>query len=159
MGAVSNVELVGVKAVAGTGLVKVVVGPMGGGANPWTLCPAAYRVTVPAAAGDLLMWLPAVINDGGDAECDLASVVAGAPVRFYSGGPGAVQDANGHGGLYLGGNFGTGMWPTLRWVVDTSDIAAGTVTLAWMYKAGGSRNAGSLAYASTIDLINYGRIS
>jgi hypothetical protein len=159
MGAVTNVELVGVKAVAGTGLVKAVVGPMGGGANPWTLCPAAYRVTVPAAVGDLLVWLPAVITDGGDAECDLVSVVAGAPVRYYSGGPGPAQDPVGHGGLYLGGNFGTGAWPAVRWVADASDIVAGTLTLAWMYKAGGSRNAGSLAYASTIDLINHGRVS
>lgn len=157
MGAASNVELTAVKAVAGTGLVKVVVGPMGGGANPWTLCPPAYRVTVPAMAGDLLMWLPAVINDGSDADCDLASVVAGAPVRYYSGGPGVTQDPLGHGGLYLGGNFGTGMWPAVRWVVDAADIDAGTVTLAWMYKAGGTRTAGSLTYASTIDVINYGR--
>lgn len=129
----------------------------GGTLGPWTLYPASLRVTVPAAAGDVLVFYPAIIanNVSGPAEGDLASVVTGTPARYYSSGTG-TQLPNGHGGLYQDGAFGVGQLPAITWLVDPADISAGNVTLSLMYRDAAGRAFGHTTYPSTVDIINHG---
>jgi Collagen triple helix repeat (20 copies) len=154
------------KAFATTGNLKSAFGLCGNGANPWTMCPNAYRVSVPAAVGDKLDLRVALIlgtpTATADAEFDVVSIDntnPGVPVikRYLSGGPGASQDTNGHGGLYTWAAVGRRFGAVPRWVVTSDDIVGGTVTLAVMYKnAGSGLSAGSTVYSSVIDLANLG---
>lgn len=129
----------------------------GGTSGTWTLYPASLRVTVPAAAGDVLVLYPAIIADSssGAAEGDLASVVGGLPARYYSSST-AVQLPNGHGGLYQDGDFGMGQIPALTWLVTSADLAGGNITLSLMYRDGAGRAFGHTVYPSTVDVINFG---
>jgi hypothetical protein len=127
----------------------------GGNGGTWTLYPMSLRVTIPAAAGDLLVVYPAIIGNSGPAEGDMCSVVSGAPARYYSSGT-ASQATNGHGALYLDGAFGLAQTPALTWVVASADIESGNVTLSLMYRTGSARSFGSSAYPSTVDVVNHG---
>lgn len=143
-----------VKALGTTGKIKLQFGP-GDTSGTWTVTPAAWRVTVPASVGDILLLDPAVIAlVGSDAEMDVCSLNGNTPLRYYSSGT-ASQGANGHGGLYMGTQFSNKMSP-IRWVVTVDDIVAGNVTLAYMYRAGSGITWGSLAYPNEITLINEG---
>lgn len=149
----------GIQAFASSGRQTIAFGPCNT-SGTWTLCPTEYRVTVPAAVGDILHWTPRLIAgiSGGDAEIDVASVVSGSAARFYSSGT-TVQSPNGHGGLYLGGNYVNGL-NAIDWVVTADDISAGQVTLALMYRAGASgTQIGSAVYPGQIDVINHGQES
>jgi hypothetical protein len=145
----------GVVAVASTGLVNSTTGPGGTGSGTWTLFPSAYRVTVEAAAGDVLTLSVDVISNGDDAEMDLCSVVGGAPARYLSSGT-AVQNVLGHAGLYQSGGYGHGSFPPVIWQVAEADLSGGDITLALMYRAGGTRMWGSGAYPSSVTVANLG---
>jgi hypothetical protein len=143
-----------VRAVS-TGLVTGTFGPAGD-SGAWTLCPAGYRVTVPAAVGDVLRWSPAFYH-GSDQESmgDLASVVGGAPARYLSSGT-AVQGAVGHGALYIAAT-GNRTLRAVDWVVTADDLDAGNVTLAFMYRNTGSGNTlGHGSIPGQVDVINLG---
>lgn len=146
------------KAFASSGRQTVVVGPCNTSGS-WTLCPVEYRVTIPAEVGDILHWTPRIIAGiaGGDAEIDVASVVSGVAARFYSSGT-TSQAPNGHGGLYLGVNYVNG-FNAVNWVVSADDIEDGEVTLAFMYRAGGSGTLiGSAVYPGQVDVVNHGPV-
>lgn len=154
-------------AFATTGPLKSAwTGLCGNGANPWTMCPNAYRVSVPAVAGDVLDLNVGVIlgtpTATADAEFDVASIdntTPGAPVikRYLSTGTGA-QDALGVGALYTWQATGRRFARVPHWVVTAADIVGGTVTLAVMYKNGGSgMSAGSASYSSFVSLTNMGQ--
>lgn len=151
----------GLKSRGTTGLLTSGGGaPFGpaGASGTWTMCPAAWRVTVPAVAGDVLQWTPAVIIGAatGDAELDLASIVSGAPARYASSQT-STQSANGHGGLYVWYQSGRRLGTPMTWVVTADDIDGGNVTIALMYRASGSGiTIGVSAYPSQIDLVNLG---
>lgn len=147
----------GIEAFASSGRQFVAFGPCNT-SGTWTLCPAAYRVAIPAAAGDLLTWAPRIIAGigGGDAEIDVASVIGGVPVRYYSSGT-TNQAPNGHGGLYLGANYANGL-NAINWIVDAADLDGGTVMLALMYRSGGSgAQLGSTVYPGQVDVTNHGQ--
>lgn len=147
----------GVKAAATTGPLRLAAFTANGGAGGgWVLWPSSYRLTVPAAAGDVLVWTAAVIANGGPTEGDLVSVVSGAPARYLSSGTN-VQGANGHGGFYQDGSFGTGQLPVITWIVAAGDLSGGNVTLSPLYHDAGGRAFGSAAYTSQIDLVNLGQ--
>jgi len=162
-GAQLNVAITGLVGVRALKPVRGSTGPVtltpfaGGTSGTWTLYPAALRVTVPAAVGDVLVVYPAIIADStsGAAEGDLASVVSGAPARYYSSGT-AVQAANGHGGLYQDGDFGMGQLPAVTWVVASADLSGGNITLSFMYRDSAGRAFGHTVYPSTVDVINLG---
>lgn len=140
---------------ATTGLVTGTFGPAGD-SGAWVMCPAGYRVTVPAAVGDVLRWSPAFYH-GSDQESmgDLASVVGGVPARYLSSGT-AVQGAVGHGALYLSAGGNRGLRP-VDWVVTAADIEAGNVTLAFMYRDSGAGNTmGHGTLPGQVDVINLG---
>lgn len=137
-----------------TGKLKQTFGP-GDTSGSWTVVPSAWRLTVNAIVGDVLVMDPSVIaNVGSDAEMDVCSVVSGSPARYYSSGTG-VQEPNGHGGLYMGTSYNRRLAP-IHWVVSASDIEAGTVTLAYMYRSGPGVTWGSGVYPSEISLTNLG---
>jgi hypothetical protein len=146
---------------ASTGLVvttaTIDIGP------GWTVLPAAYRVTVAAAAGDMLTlyWLAISTQNNGDVECDVASIVSGSPARYLSSGT-AVQAANGHGGLYGGsGATGFNLWrpPPVQWLVAAGDVSAGTVTLSYVGRTTGAvRTVGAAAYPSQVDVVSSGPV-
>jgi len=143
-----------VKAIATTGKIQLQFGP-GDTSGTWTPVGAAWRVTVPASVGDILLLDPSVIAlVGADAEMDVCSMNGGTPLRYYSSGTN-TQGPNGHGGLYMGTQFSNKMSP-IRWVVTADDIVSGNVTLAYMYRAGSGITWGSLAYPNEITLINEG---
>lgn len=140
-----------------TGLVLTSFTASSGSGGAWTVCPAAYRVTIPAAAGDVLRWEPAVIANPGDSgyELDLAAINgAAAPVRYASSRT-STQATNGHGGMYMGGAYSRTM-RGLTWLVEAGDIVSGNVTLALLYRAGSGMTIGSGAYPSEIDVVNLG---
>lgn len=143
-----------VKAFGTTGKITQQFGP-GDTSGTWTVTGAAWRVTVPASVGDVLLLDPSVIAlVGADAEMDVCSLNVNTPLRYYSSGT-ASQGPNGHGGLYMGTQFSNKMSP-IRWVVTSDDIISGNVTLAYMYRAGSGITWGSLAYPNEITLVNEG---
>lgn len=143
-----------VRAVS-TGLVTGTFGPAGD-SGAWVMCPVGYRVTVPAAAGDVLRWSPAFYHGSDqDSMGDLASVVAGAPARYLSSGT-AVQGAVGHGALYLAASGNRGL-RAVDWVVTAADVEAGNVTLAFMYRDSGAGNVmGHGSLPGQVDVLNLG---
>jgi hypothetical protein len=143
-----------VKAFATTGKITGTFGP-GDTSGTWTVAPAQWRVTVPAAAGDVLSLDPSIIAQvGADAEMDVCSLDGNTPLRYYSSGT-SVQGANGHGGLYMGTQYNRKVNP-IKWVVTADDIVGGNVTLSYMYRAGSGITWGSGAYPNEITLINEG---
>lgn len=141
---------------ANTGLILTTFTASSGTGGAWTVCPAAYRVTIPAAAGDVLRWEPAVIANPGSSgfELDLAALNGSTPLRYASSRT-STQSPDGHGGLYLGGAYSLTM-RGLTWVVEAGDIVSGSVTLALLYRAGSGMTIGSGAYPSEIELTNLG---
>lgn len=130
--------------------------------GPWLVCPTEYRVTVPAAVGDLVQWLPTVMVDvSADSEHDLAAVISGAPVRYASTGT-ATQHPNGMARMYLGSGAYARSWPVITWQVQSGDLDTdGNLTLAVMYRSAAPGNTvGSAAYAnSTITALNWGVVT
>lgn len=127
-----------------------------GTSGTWTLTPAAWRLTGKASIGDLILWSPNVLLQGGPAAFDIASVVSGAPVRWKSSGtdtPAAL------GSIYTQGDYGTAKLEELYWRVTTNDVADdGTVTLALGYRAGGDMSLGHADGVSRISLANFGPV-
>lgn len=143
-----------VKAFGTTGIVTSTFGP-GDTSGAWTVSGAAWRVTVPAAVGDVLSLDPSVIAlVGADAEMDVCSLNGNTPLRYYSSKT-TTQAANGHGGLYMGTQFNRRIAP-IKWVVTADDIVSGNVTLAYMYRAGSGVTWGSAVYPNEITLTNEG---
>lgn len=143
----------GLQATASSGLRTVTF--TGDTSGAWTPCPAEYRVTVPAAIGDVLLWHPQlIVQVGGDAELDIASLVGGNPARYFSSGT-SMQAPNGHGGLYIGVGWNSALKP-IRWIVTADDLDGGNVTLALMRRAGTGVTFGSGLYPSQVDLTNLG---
>lgn len=143
-----------VKAFGTTGKIQLQFGP-GDTSGTWTLAPAAWRVTVPAAVGDILCLDPSIIAlVGADAEMDVCSLNGTTRLRYYSSGT-STQAPNGHGGLYMGTQFSHKVNP-IKWVVTADDIVGGNVTLCYMYRAGSGITWGSLAYPNEITLTNEG---
>lgn len=142
----------------GYGTTGLVVGTfLAGDSGTWTLCPAQYFVTVPASAGDKLLWTPQIFQQTDqEAAYDIASVVDGSVARYKSTGN-ATPSAFGFGGLYTAPTHGRGLRPTW-WVVDESDIDNGEVTLAIAYRNSGSGNVvGHGSVVSEIVLANTGQ--
>lgn len=155
-----------VVAHATTGVLKTAWPSLcGNGANPWTVCPTTYRVTVPAQVGDKLELVVGLIlgtpTATGDAEFDIASINNTTPatptiLRYLSTGT-STQDPLGFGGLYAWSGTGRRFATVPKWIVTSDDLISGTVTLAVLYKAAGSGlSAGAASYGSTIDLTNLG---
>jgi len=143
------------KGFATSGLITSTFTASSGSGGAWTVAPAAYRVSVAAATGNVLTWIPNVICNPGDSgyELDLVAVDgSGAVLRYKSTGT-ASPSANGFGGLYLGGGYSRTMRP-VTWVVQAGDIVSGNVILTLLYRTGSGMTLGSAAYPSTIDIIN-----
>lgn len=137
-----------------------IFGGGGGGSQPTGIPPAIWRLTLPAskvAAGHLLQWSMPLISTGADAACDLASLVAGVPVNFYSDAYGPTQDPNGHSGLYVAGDFGADQSPSAWWVVQPSDLAGdGSFTISFLFQPSGSHRWGHAIIPGQVDLVNFG---
>lgn len=145
-----------VKAFDTTGILTSTFGP-GDTSGTWTVVPEAWRVTVPAAVGDILLLDPSIIAlVGADAEMDVCSYNpnTNTRLRYYSSKT-SSQGPNGHGGLYMGEQYNHKVNP-IKWVVTADDIVDGNVTLAYMYRAGNGITWGSVAYPNEITLINEG---
>ncbi len=143
-----------VKAFATTGKIQLQFGP-GDTSGTWTLAPAQWRVTVPAAVGDILCLDPSIIAlVGADAEMDVCSLDGTTRLRYYSSGT-SSQAPNGHGGLYMGTQFSHKVNP-IKWVVTADDIIGGNVTLCYMFRSGSGITWGSTAYPNEITLTNEG---
>lgn len=145
----------GVQAFATTG--RQTVAFIGDTTSSWALSPTEYRVTIAAAVGDVLHWSPhfLVLSGGAEAELDIVSVVGGAAARYFSTGT-TSAGANGHGGLYVGGNYNRAL-PSINWVVTADDLDSGNVTLALRYRAAASGvTFGNATYPNHVDLTNLG---
>lgn len=131
-----------------------------GVSGTWTVCPAAYRVTIAASAGDILVWnISAIlgITATADAEFDLAAVdAAGAFLRCKSSNTDTPL-TNGDGGMYCWQNNSRRL-PSQQWQVQAGDIVSGTVTLALLYRAAGSGLSVGHAtvYPSSVSITNLG---
>lgn len=126
-----------------------------GTSGAWTLTPAGWRLTAKASIGDLLLWSPNALLQGGPAAFDVASVVAGAAVRWKSSGtdtPAAL------GSIYTQGDYGTAKLEEQWWRVDGDDIADGMVTLALGYRQGGIMSLGHADGVSRFSLANFGPV-
>lgn len=127
-----------------------------GTSGTWTLTPAGWRLTAKASIGDLMLWSPNALLQGGPAAFDVASVVGGAPVRWKSSG---TSTPSALGSIYTQGDYGTARLTDQYWRVNTGDIASdGTVTLALGYRAGGAMNLGHADGVSRFSLANYGPV-
>lgn len=146
--------------LVGAGLVSWV-----GGANEgaWVLFPAATRLTIPAAAGDLLCYTVTLFAQGGSAELDACCVLAGVPARYASTGTAAPQAVPvGCGGLYKYG-AGAGVFDgdsmSLPWVVAAADLdVAGNITMSLLYHTDSPLRQWQYSdtYPGLISLVNYG---
>lgn len=143
------------KAHAASGLITTTFTASAGSGGAWTVAPAAYRVSVPASAGNVLTWIPSLISNPGDSgyEFDLVSIDGlAAPLRYKSTGT-SSPSANGFGGMYMGGAYSRVFRP-VTWVVSAADIVGGNVTLTILYRTGSGMTIGSSAYPSDINIIN-----
>lgn len=137
-------------------------GPGGSGPSspPRTQAPSWTQLKLTAdevSVGDLIHWSMPIISTGGDAQCDVASIVAGQPVNFYSDNYGPTQNENGHSGLYMSGDFGHVQGPMIWWVVQETDLAGdGSLTLSFLYFAGGAHVWGSNGIPGQVDMVNFG---
>lgn len=121
----------------------------------WTLTPAGWRLTVKAADGDLMLWSPNVLMQGGPAAFDVASVIDDQPVRWKSTGTGTPHP---YGSMFLQGDYGTARLPEQHWRVTADDVADGRVTLALAYRAGGDMTLGHADGLSRLSLANHGPV-
>lgn len=147
------------KPVKGFGTTGKITGTFGPGdtSGTWTVVPSQWRVTIPAAVGDVLCLDPSIIAlVGADAEMDVCSYNPNlnTRLRYYSSGT-STQAPNGHGGLYMGQQYNHKVNP-IKWVVTADDIVDGNVTLAYMFRSGAGITWGSGAYPNEITLINEG---
>lgn len=131
-----------------------------GGSQPTGIPPSVWILTLPAAkvaVGHLLNWSMPLISTGSDAQCDLASLVSGSPMNFYSDGYGPTQAANGHSGLYVSGDYGADQGPSVWWVVQPTDLAGdGSFTISFLFQPSGSHQWGHAAIPGQVDLVNVG---
>ena len=143
---------------ATTGLLVGVIGPGGSTGQPTTLVPVNWRPTVRASVGDYLELVWGVISTGSDAVGDMCSVVGGNPVNYYSDAYGPTQAANGHGALYVSGDYGVVNTLIVPWVVQAGDLdGSGNLTLAYMYQGGtGSHTWGHASIPSEVRITNFG---
>lgn len=135
-----------------------------GVSGTWTVCPAAFRLSIAASAGDILLWnISAIlgITASSDAEFDLAAInntVPGSPVilRAKSSNTNTPQ-TNGDGGMYCWQNNSRRL-PSQQWKVEAGDIVSNTVTLALLYRdAGSGLSVGhATAYPSSVTITNFG---
>lgn len=148
-----------IRVTSGPHLGDIFGGGSGGG-QPTGIPPSVWILTLAAgqvAAGHLLQWSMPLISTGADAACDLASLVAGVPVNFYSDGYGPTQNVNGHSGLYVAGDFGAVQGPVVWWVVQPSDLAGdGSFTISFLFQPSGSHRWGHSAIPGQVDLVNFG---
>lgn len=133
-------------------------GPGDSSGTPTTLFPSARRPKVKAAVGDRVYMTLGILSNGGQATGDVCSVVNGLAVNYYSDGCGPTQAVDGHGALYINGDFGEAQYPQIRWVVQSDDLDAdGFLTLSGMYQAGGSHMWGHSSIPDQMDLLNLGQ--
>lgn len=131
----------------------------------WTVSPNAFRLSIPASVGDILIWTPSAVlgtpTASSDAEFDLASVnntVPASPVILRTKSSGTNTPlANGDGGMYCWSNNARRL-PTVQWVVSADDIVSGTVTLALLYRASatGLSVGHATVYPSSVSISNLG---
>jgi hypothetical protein len=135
-----------------------------GVSGTWTVCPAAFRLSIAASAGDILLWnISAIlgITASSDAEFDLAAInntVPGAPVILRAKSSNTNTPlTNGDGGMYCWQNNSRRL-PSQQWKVEAGDIVSGTVTLALLYRdAGSGLSVGhASAYPSSVTITNFG---
>lgn len=127
-----------------------------GDSGTWTACPAAYRISGAAEVGHRLLWsFECIQQNNAEAVYDIASMVAGLPVRYLSSGT-STPAAAGYGGLYVPAGWPRALAPTW-WVVAAEDIDDGSVTLALWYRDNGSGNMlGHDTVAGRVTLANFG---
>jgi hypothetical protein len=127
-----------------------------GTGGAWTLTPAGWRLTVKASIGDLLLWSPNVLLQGGPAAFDVASVVDGTAVRWKSSGtdtPAAL------GSIYAQGDYGTAKLHEQWWRVGVNDLTDdGMITLALGYRQGSAMSLGHADGVSRVSLANFGPV-
>lgn len=135
-----------------------------GVSGTWTVCPAAFRLSISASAGDILLWnISAIlgITASSDAEFDLASIdntVPGSPVILRAKSSNTNTPlTNGDGGMYCWQNNSRRL-PSQQWKVEAGDIVSGTVTLALLYRDSGSGLSVGHAtvYPSSVTITNFG---
>ena len=160
----ANKPVIGPEKYATTGqFVGSNFGPCGVSGS-WTVCPEAFRVTIAASAGDILIWnISAIlgISSSSDAEFDLAAINNSVPasptiLRAKSSNTNTPL-TNGDGGMYCWQNNSRRL-PSQQWKVEAGDIVSGTVTLALLYRAAGSGlSVGhATAYPSSVTITNLG---
>lgn len=150
----------GLRAFAETAPLLTPVTGCGTG-GPWTLAPAPWRLSVPAALNDVIEWTPAVALGGtGTAALDVAVLLGGAVVRYLSSGT-TVPAELGHGGLYVSGAYGAARLSTLRHRVQLGELSGDTIPLALAYRADpdGAMTLGHAQIPSIISMINLGPTS
>lgn len=146
-----------------TGWLNTTFGPGGSGAGltPSEQMPTDLQLIIPdgeVSPGDLIVWRMGIISTGNDAQCDIASIVAGEPVNFYSGEFTSDQNEVGAGDLYQTGDFGLVQPVIIDWVVQETDIAGdGTFRLSFLYvPSGGTRMWGLSSQLGRVDMLNFG---
>lgn len=156
----SNKPVIGPEKYATTGqFVGNNFGPCGV-SGTWTVCPAAFRVTIAASAGDILIWnISAIlgITATSDAEFDLAAVDGSGNILRAKSSNTNTPLANGDGGMYCWQNNSRRL-PSQQWQVQAGDIVSGNVTLALLYRASGSGLSVGHAtvYPSSVSVTNLG---
>lgn len=127
-----------------------------GDSGTWTACPAAFRPSAPAVAGNRLLWsFEHLHQTDAEAVYDLASMDGDTPLRYLSSGTDTPLAA-GYGGLYTAPTLARGLRPTW-WVVDAADIVSGEVTIALWYRNNGTGNTmGHATVAGRVVLANFG---
>jgi hypothetical protein len=146
-----------------TGFISDTFGPCnsGMGLTPQTQAPAAFLVKIPGtdvAVGNVVHWRFGIISHGNDAQFDVASIVAGDPVNYYSGGFTPSQFEVGAGDLYQSGDFGVGQPLEVDWVVQAGDLDPAddnSFTLSLLYVPGGSRNFGLSSQVGQVTMVNF----
>lgn len=164
------VEPVAAPTVAGGGLrayIQATVPAMAaisgcGVSGPWVVASSTWRLSVPAAVGDVIAWAPAIALGGqGAAALDLAVIGSGgAPLRHLSSGTDTPADL-GHAGLYVSGDYGTARLSVLYYRVQTGDLVAGALTLGLAYRddPDGQMTVGHSQLVSLISALNLGPTS
>lgn len=135
-----------------TGMQSIAFGPCTGGpapgGTPQTQPGSQYLVTIPGSevqAGNLVHWEFRFISNGSDAQFDVASIVAGEPVNYYSGDFTPDQWPVGAGDLYRAGNYGQAQPFEIDWVVQSTDLDpadGNSFTLSLLYCPGGDQHIG-----------------
>lgn len=159
----------GIKARSSTGRFIAVFGPCGN-SGTWTVCPNSWRPPPMAAAvGDVVDLRAGGVlgatNASGDAEFDIAAIdnsdtLFPVVLRCLSSNS-STPLPNGDGDLYAWVNNARSFKGVQDWVVQSGDLVGGTITLAILYRAGGSGLSfghGSV-YPNHVTMINYGAVA